>query len=222
VTPAEHLSCPRCRWGGFAAAYLGFLEIPGVTPPEWSRFAVDAPAALPGLQPKTPVMSHVIFIDTWREAATPRAWADALRERMPELFGLVTPVTIDGDQQFALLVGSAYGAAEADALKAPPLAVAFELLNPDPRSWAVQEAPYSFFFGEHETLEEADGRVQALADLSIPAFALRVTYPGEAGALRVYGGAYSDEDQARSMGRLLNASNLGDAPFTELRGRLPD
>jgi len=207
--------------GGFAAAFLGFLEIPGVTPPEWSRFAVDAPAALPGPQPKTPVMSHVIFIDTWREAATPRAWADALRERMPELLGLVTPVTIDGDQQFALLVGPAYGAAEADALKAP-LAVAFELLNPDPRTWVVQETPYSFFFGEYETPEEANGRVQALADLSIPAFALQVTYPGQAGALRVYGGAYSDENQARGMGRLLNAGNLGDAPFTELRGRLPD
>ena len=36
------------------------------------------------------------------------------------------------------------------------------------------------------------------------------------------GGAYCDEDQARSMGRLLNASNLGGAPFTEVRGRLPD
>ena len=207
--------------GGFAAAFLGLVEIPGVTPPEWSRFAVATPAALPGPQPETPVMSHVIFIDTWREAATPRAWADALRERMPELLGLVTPLTIDGDQQFTLLVGPAYGAAEADALKAP-LAVAFELLNPDPRSWAVREAPYSFFFGEYETLEQANGRVQALADLSIPAFALRVTYPGQAGALRVYGGAYSDEDQARGMGRLLNTSNLGDAPFTELRGRLPD
>jgi hypothetical protein len=207
--------------GGFAAAYLGILEIPGVTPPEWSRFAVDASAALPSPRPEAPVMSHVIFIDTWREAATPRAWADALRERMPELLGLVTPLTIDGDQQFALLVGPAYSAAEADALGVS-LAVAFELLNLDPRTWAVQEAPYSFFFGEYETLEEANGRLQAPADLSVPAFALRVTYPGQAGATRVYGGAYSDEDQARGMARLLDRNNLGDVPFTELRGRLPD
>ena len=206
--------------GGFAAAYLGILEIPGVTPPEWSRFAVAGPAALPGPQPETPVMSHVIFIDTWREVATPRAWADALRERMPELLGLVAPLTIDGDQEYALMVGPAYDAAEADELRAP-LAVAFELLNPDPRSWAVQEAPYSFFFGEYETLEEANGRVQALAGLSIPAFVLRVTCPGQTGALRVYGGAYSDKGQARGMGRLLNENGLGDVPFTELRGRLP-
>ena len=207
--------------GGFAAAYLGFLEIPGITPAEWSRFSVPAPAALPGPQSETPVMSHVIFIDTWREAETPRAWADALRVRMPELLGFVTPVSIDGDLQYALLVGPAYNAAEADGLKAP-LAVAFELLNPDPASWAVREAPYSFFLGEYETLEEANGRVQALADLSIPAFVLRVTYRDQAGAHRVYSGAFSDEVQAEAMGRLLGDSDLDDAPFTELRGRLPD
>ena len=207
--------------GGFAAAYLGVVEIPGITPPGWSRFAVPAPAALSGPQPETPVMSHAIFIDTWREAATPRAWADALRERMPDLLGLVTPISIDGDRQYALLVGPAYSAAEADELRGP-LAIAFDLLNPDPESWAVQDAPYSFFLGEYETLGEANGRVQALADLSIPAFVLRVTYPAQAGALRVYGGAFSDEFQARGMGRLLNENDLGDAPFTELRGRLPD
>ena len=206
---------------GFAVAYWGLIEIPGITPSERSRFAAPAPAALPGPQPETPVMSHVIFIDTWREAETPRAWADALRERMPDLLGLVTPLSIDGDRQYALLVGPAYNAGEADELRGP-LAVAFELLNPDPDSWAIQEVPYSFFFGEYETLEEANGRVQALADLSIPAFVLQVTYPAQTGALRVYGGAFSDEFQAGGMARLLNENDLSDVPFTERRGRLPD
>ena len=206
--------------GGFAATYLGFVEIPGVTPAEWSRFYVPAPAALPGPQSDAPVMSHAIFIDTWRETETLRAWADALQVRMPELLGFVTPVSVDGDLQYALLVGPAYNSAEADGLKAP-LAVAFELLNPDPAGWAVREAPYSFFLGEYETLEEANGRVQTLADLSIPAFVLRVTYPDQAGAHRVYSGAYSDEVQAEAMGRLLGDSDLNDAPFTELRGRPP-
>ena len=64
--------------------------------------------------------------------------------------------------------------------------------------------------------------MQALADLSIPAFVLRVTYAVQAGALRVYSGAFSDEVQARGMGRLLGENDLGDAPFTELRGQLPD
>ena len=206
---------------GFAVAYWGLIEIPGITPSGRSRSAAPAPVALPGPQPETPVMSHVIFIDTWREAETPRAWADALRERMPDLLGLVTPLSIDGDRQYALLVGPAYNAGEADELRGP-LAVAFELLNPNPDSWAIQEAPYSFFFGEYETLEEANGRVQALADLSIPAFVLQVTYPAQTGALRVYGGAFSDEFQAGGMARLLSENDLSDVPFTERRGRLPD
>jgi hypothetical protein len=41
---------------GFAAVYFGVVEIPGIMPPEWSRFAVPAPAA----QPETPLMSHAI------------------------------------------------------------------------------------------------------------------------------------------------------------------
>jgi hypothetical protein len=206
--------------GTFAVGYLGLVEIPGITPSERSRVFVAAPAPLPGPQPETAVMSHVIFIDTWREAETPGAWADALRERMPNLLGLVTPLSIDGDRQFALLVGPAYNAAEADRLRAP-LAEAFDLLNPDPDSWVVQEAPYSFFLGEYETQGEANSRVQALAGLAVPAFVLRVTYPEQAGAFRVYAGAFSDELEARGMARLLNENDLDDAAFTELRGRLP-
>jgi hypothetical protein len=63
--------------------------------------------------------------------------------------------------------------------------------------------------------------VQELAGLSVPAFALEVTYSGEPEAVRVYGGAFSDEVEAREMGRLLRENGLGDAPFTERRGRLP-
>jgi hypothetical protein len=207
--------------GGFALAYWGVVEIPGITPPERSSFAVAAPVALPGPQPETPVMSHVVFIDSWREAETPRAWADALRERMPDLLGLVTPLSIDGDRQYALVVGPAYSAVDADNLKAP-LTTAFDLLNPDPDSWDVREAPYSFFFGEYETLAEANGRVQELVGLAIPAHVLQVTYSGGGSALRVYGGAFSDQFQAGEMGRLLSENDLRDVPLTERRGRLPE
>ena len=206
--------------GGFAVAYLGVVDIPGITPAERSRFSVPAPVVLPGPQPETPVMSHVLFVDSWRDAETPLAWADALRERMPNLLGLVTPLSIDDDRQHALVVGPAYSATEADGLRAP-LAIAFDLLNPDPDSWVVREAPYSFFFGEYETLGEANGRVQELVDLSIPAYVLLVTYSAGSNALRVYGGAFSDEFQASEMGQLLSENRLGDVPLTERRGRLP-
>lgn len=206
--------------GGFAMAYLGVVEIPGYTPPDRSRFGAPTPVELPGPQPETAVMSHVVFVDTWREIQTPLAMADALQERMPDLLGFVSTLLIDGDRHYALMVGPAYNAAEANDLKVP-LAEAFDLLNPDPDSWSVLDAPYSFFLGEYETVEEANGRVQELANLSVPTFVLQVTYAAEPGALRVYGGAFSDEVQARGMGRLLRENDLGDAPFTERRGRLP-
>ena len=207
--------------GGVAVAYFGVVDISGITPPERSGSAVPAPVDLPGPQPETPVMSHVVFVDTWREIQTPLAMADALRERMPHLLGFVTTLLMDGDRQFALMVGPAYSAADANDLKVP-LAAAFELLNPNPENWSVRESRYSFFLGEYATLPEANRRVQELADLSVPAFVLQVTYTGEGRALRVYGGAFSDEVQAREMGRLLRNNDLSDVPLIERRGRLPD
>ena len=217
--------------GGLALGYWGVVEIPGITPLERSQF-VPTLVVPPGPVPETAVMSHVLFVDAWREAETPLTWADALQERMPELLGFVTALTIDGDRRYALLVGPARGAVEATGLR-DPLATALALLNPDPASWTVQEAPYSFLFGEYETLGEANGRVQELAGLSIPAFVLEVTYTagnaaGNAardaagtGVLRVYGGAFSTEVEAAWMGQLLSENDLGDVPLTERRGRLP-
>ena len=207
--------------GGFAMAYFGVVEIPGITRPDRSGFAVPPPVALPGPQPTTPVMSHVLFVDAWREAETPLAMVDALRERMPDLLSFVTALSIDGGRQYALVVGPAYSAVEANDLKGP-LTTAFDLLNPDPDSWAVREAPYSFFFGEYESLGQANGRVEELADLSISAYVLRVTYSAGVSALRVYGGAFSDEFQAGEMGRLLSENDLGDLILTQRRGRLPE
>ena len=206
---------------GLAMAYLGVVEIPGITLPERPRFTPPTPVAPPGPEPETPVMSHVVLVDTWREIQTPLAMADALRERMPNLLGFVTALRIDGDRHFALMVGPAYNAVEANDLKVP-LAAAFDLLNPDPESWIVQEAPYSFLLGEYETVVEASDRVRELEDLAVPAFVLEVTYSAEGRAPRVYGGAFSDELQARGMGRLLRENGLGRVPLTERRGRLPD
>ena len=206
---------------GLAMGYLGLVQIPGITPPDRSRFDVAAPVVLPGPQPETPVMSHVVLVDVWREAETPLAWAAALREQMPDLLGFVTALSIDGERRYALVVGPAYSTAEANDLKGP-LETAFALVVVEPESWTVQAAPYSFFFGEYEGLGPANTRVQELAGLSVPAFVLQVGYSAGATAFRVYGGAFSDEFEAAEMGQLLTEHELDDAPLTERRGRLPD
>ncbi len=206
---------------GLAMGYLGLVQIPGITPPDRSRFEVAAPVVLPGPQPETPVMSHVVLVDSWREAGTPLAWASALRERMPDLLGFVTPLSIDGERRYALVVGPAYSEVEANDLKGP-LETALALIVTDPESWTVQAAPYSFFLGEYEGLGPANVHVQELADLSVPAFVLQVSYSTAATAFRVYGGAFSDEFEAAEMGQLLTEHGLDDVPLTERRGRLPD
>lgn len=91
--------------GAFAVASAGLVDIPGFTPPQWFGSSVGPPVALPGAQPTTPVMSHVLFVDSWRDALTPQAWAAALRRRMPDLLPFVTVLTIDGGPRYALMVG---------------------------------------------------------------------------------------------------------------------
>jgi len=206
--------------GAFAAASAGLVDIPGFTPPRWFGSAVGPPVALPGAQPETPVMSHVLFVDSWRDAQTPQAWAAALRRRVPDLLPFVTALSIDGGPRYALMVGPAYGADEANDLRGP-LAAALDRLNPDPSSWTVQEAPYAFFLGEYEALADANDRMEELAGLSIPTYVLQVTYPDGTAAVRVYAGAFSDETQADAMGRLLIQNDLTDVPLTERRGQLP-
>ena len=207
--------------GGLLMGYFGVVQIPGITPLDLSSVVVAAPVVLPGPQPESPVMSHVVFVDAWGEAETPLAWAAALRQQMPELLGFVTALLIDGERQYALVVGPGYSEAQARALKRP-LETAFVLLNPDPESWTVREVPYSFFFGEYEGLGPANARVQELADLSVPALVLRVSYPAGATAFRVYGGAFADEFEATGMGQLLVENRLRDVPLTERRGWPPD
>ena len=204
--------------GGITAAYFGFINIPGVTPPERVRSGVPPPVALAGPTPETPVISHVLMVDAWRSMETASSTVDALRGRLPELLFFVTVIEVAGANQYALLAGPAFSAVEADALK-QPLAQVLDRL--DPAMWTVQEARYSFFFDEYAEAADAAGRVQSLAALSIPAHVLEVSYPDGTTGLRVYGGAFVDEFQAAAMGRLLRANDLGDVRLTERRGRLP-
>ena len=202
--------------GGVAAAYYGLVTIPGITR---VRSYVPPPAALPGPVPQSAIMSHVLLIDSWRTIETPLSTADALRSRLPDLLFFVTPLEVEGALQFALYVGPAYSAVEADALK-DPLAIVMARL--DPNEWSVLNAPYAFFFGEYDSATNAEGRVQALAGSSIPAYSLQVAYPDGTTGMRVYGGAFSNEFQAAEMGRMVSDADVGGMVLTSRRGTLPE
>jgi hypothetical protein len=205
--------------GGVGSAYFGLINIPGITPPERVRSAVPTPIELPGPTPVTPVITHVLAVDAWRTLETALNTADALRDRLPDLLFFVTLIEVDGSDQYALHAGPALSAVEADQIK-EPLAEVLDRL--DPATWMVQEAQYSFFFGEYSDPADAAGRVQSLAVLAIPAHTLQVEYPDGTTGLRVYGGAFVDEFQAVVMGRLLRTNDLSDVRLTQRRGRLPE
>jgi hypothetical protein len=205
--------------GGVAAAYYGLVNIPGITPPNRVRSYVPPPVALPGPVPQSAIMSHVLLIDSWRSIETPLTTADALRSRLPDLLFFVSPLEVEGARQFALYVGPAFSAVEANALKGP---VALVMDRLDPNDWSVLNAPYAFYFGEYDSATNAEARVQALAGNSIPAYSLQVAYSDGTMAVRVYGGAYADEFQAAEMGRMINDAEVGGMVLTSRRGTLPE
>ncbi len=205
--------------GGLGSAYFGLINVSGITPPERVRSAVPTPIELPGPTPVTPVITHVLAVDAWRTLETALNTADALRDRLPDLLFFVTLIEVDGSDQYALHAGSAFSAVEADQIK-ETLAEVLDRI--DSATWMVQEAQYSFFFGEYSDAADAAGRVQSLAVLAIPAHTLQVEYPDGTTGLRVYGGAFVDEFQAVVMGRLLRANDLSDVRLIQRRGRLPE
>ena len=135
------------------------------------------------------------------------------------LLFFVTPIEVAGARQFALYAGPAYSAVEANALK-DPIAIVMDRL--DPNDWTVLNAPYAFYFGEYDSATNAAGRIQALAGISIPAYALQVSYSDGSTAVRVYGGAFPDEFQAVQMGRLVSDADVGGMVLTSRRGTLPE
>ena len=214
--------------GGFLAiAYSGLINIPGITPDDRVRRVrsyVPPPITLEGPTPQTAIMSHVLLLDLSFEIETPLAMAAALGGALPNLLFFVTPLEVDGRLRFALYAGPAYSVEEANALR-DPVAVVLDRgrtlpINPD--DLAVHEAPYAFYFGEYPAAVNAQGRVEALARASIPAYALQVMYPDSTTRLRVYGGAFWDEFEAEEMGRMINDADVGEMVLTPRRGTLPE
>ena len=92
----------------------------------------------------------------------------------------------------------------------------------NPADWEVRDRQYAFYFGEYESTVNAQGRVEALARASIPAYSLQVAYADGSTRVRVYGGAFRDEIEAEEMGRMVNAADIGALVLTPRRGTLPE
>jgi hypothetical protein len=211
-----------------AVAYYGAFGVfvAGFTRADLAQSFVPPPVEfLPGLPtPQSAIMSHVLLLDLAFEIETPLSNGAALQGELPNLLFFVSPLELEGRRQFALYAGPAYTVADAAGLR-DPIAVVLDRgrsipVNPD--DLLVKEAPYAFYFGEYESAVNAEGRIQALARSSIPAYALQVAYADSTTRVRVYGGAFWDELEAEEMGRMIVDADAGELILTPRRGTVPE
>jgi hypothetical protein len=205
--------------GGYGLAFVGIVEVPGITPASRLSSAIPAPVRLDGEQPTTPIVSHSLLINLYRTPETPPAMVPTLAERLPGTLFFYTPMEMDERVQYVLFAGAAYSAVQADSLK-QLLAAVLDRQNPD--DWLVRVTPYAFFLGEFSGAASVAARIEELAALSIPAYALDVDYADGRTAVRVYAGAFSDEFDAQPLAEVMYESGMSDIPLIERRGRLPE
>jgi len=205
--------------GGYGLAFLGIVDVPGITPADRLSNAFQAPVQLDGPQPTTAIMTHSLLVNVYRTDETPLGVVLALRDRLPAMLFFYAPLEVEERIQYALFAGPGYNAVQTDSLKGI-LAPVLDRQNPD--EWVVRETSYAFFFGEYEGASEAQDRVDGLLGREIPSYTLQVDYPDGSSGYRVYGGAYGDEFQAVTMGELLRDQGITEIILTERRGKRPE
>ncbi|GMR12301.1 MAG: hypothetical protein BMS9Abin29_0490 [Gemmatimonadota bacterium] len=205
--------------GGYGLAILGIVDVPGITPANRLSGAIPAPVQLVGEQPTTPIVTHSLLINAYRTPERPEGMVVALEERLPGTLFFYTPLELDGRVQYVLFAGPAYSAVQADSLRSL-LAVVLDRQNPN--DWLVRATSYGFFLGEFDDAAGGDARIEELAALSIPAYALDVDYADGRTAVRVYAGAFTDEFDAQPLAAAMSESGVSDVPLIERRGRLPE
>lgn len=205
--------------GGYGLAFFGIVDVPGITPANRMSGAVPAPVQLDGAQPTTPIVSHSLLINSYRTPDRPQGLVPTLAARLPGTLFFYTPLEVDERVQYVLFAGPAYNAVQADSIK-QLLSVVLDRQDPD--DWLVRATPYAFFFGEYDGAARVAARIEELAAVAIPSYALRVDYADGRTAVRVYAGAFTDEFNAQPMAAAISESGMSAVPLIERRGRLPE
>lgn len=219
------------------AAFLGIVEIPGVTP---SAAGVEeagaaevrggaSPAPSPGTDDGTggeespvsaeanPLLSHVLAIGSFRDLATALERARAIELAAPTVRLIVAPVEVDGDAYFRLLAGPTSTAEELEILRdrlVPALGGRVEGIT--------REARLAYLMGTAPRQPLAERHRDVLSRLGVPAYILRVTGSDGEYRYRVYAGAYANPAEARYLAAVLRENGIEGAPLTERRGVWPE
>ncbi len=215
--------------GILVAAWLGYLQIPGITPSDSSAAVpeevVPAPAtpATPTVRrappvPTSSVQGFSVAVAAYRDSAGAWAAVRAIERFASGAIVTAVPVRVDGTLVYRVLIGPAQKPANARALAAR---IARDSRTSGSR-WIVRSTPLAFRLGDVDGRAAADQRAEALRGLGIPAYVMAVDFSDGSTTYRVYAGAFADANEASYLRERLAARSLGDAALTNRIGRLPE
>ena len=210
--------------GVVAAAWFGYVEIPGITPQATGATEATLPAAaVPTLAagPATEVPEPVAFslaLGAFQDPDAATEMVSDLSERVPGVLFVAVPVDVQGTVMHRVLAGPATDSAAAVAL-ADRVGQSAGL---DPAGWVARWTPRAFQLGEMADLEAARRRAGVLTGMGVPAYVLAVPFSDGSLRFRVYAGAYADASEASYLSGLLDERGLSSASLSERTGHLPE
>lgn len=214
-----------------AAAWFGFISIPGITPAEAGTVdptpVAERPADATPPDPDPASAQEEVRVTaphhewnlTLGSYTDPRS-ADGLAARLGNLHDglavVVAPVEVGGTVYHRVLAGPM-----PDSMAAAALRVLLAGERGGRGDWVVRYAPFAFMVGEVEERAAAERRRAVLEDLGVPAYVMELDRSDGSSFYRVYVGAYADAVEASWMAARLADRNVDTAPLAERRGTPP-
>ncbi len=202
------------------AAWLGLVEIPGVTPKgvagvESSTAVAPAHTLAP---PISSAAAYSVTVGSYRDAGTARGRIAGLEKAARGTLFTMVPVEVDGSVVYRVLLGPAEDSAQAATLAG----LVAGRVGGDASKWLVRSTPRAFQLGEADDLDGARRRVAELRGLEVPAYVLAVDLADGSTRYRVYAGAFADDAEAAWLERRLAAQGLSGTTLSDRIGRLPE
>lgn len=206
--------------GTAVAGWLGYVEVPGITPRIGDPPTVPsaAPVAFEPPAEDAPVQTFSVALGAYQDEKVATDTVAALSASVPDVLFLSVPVSVSGRVVHRVLAGPAVDSAAAAEVAARVSTAA----GIDPSGWVARNTSRAFQLGEMPELEAARRRVEVLTGLGIPAYILAVDYDDGSVRYRVYAGAYADEAEASYLSGLLQERGLSSATLSDRTGRLPE
>ncbi|MBT8397054.1 MAG: hypothetical protein KJN92_08810, partial [Gemmatimonadetes bacterium] len=228
--PRRFLTVPRIGGGigvlGLLAAVIGTawgsFNVPGLTWLQDVFGRVPFPTeGVSGPQPVEPILRFSLEYQAYDadELDIAIEMRNTLRERLPDLLIHLTPMERQGAVVYALHVGPAADAVDAENLRGP-LGEVFD--REDPESWPIRVTPKAFLLGEMDTIEEARDFLAEAEARGALGYIVRATFPDGSETFRILSGSFDGVLSARWWQLHLRENGFRNLPLVERQGIWPE